>query len=147
MFINIQITSKNQKSLKNFMQLLLKLSKSKKFNFKSIFKYFPKKNQRKIITVLKSPHVNKVSQEQFEYSIKSTQLNWGNLQVLKALIFVKKIKNIFALDVNINIKFTINSQSFKLLNHFKSLKFKLHRQKDFIKILDFYGNYSFNMFK
>ena len=138
MFVNLQIKSKNQNSLKKFLKIFLKLNNFKKLKLKNIFKLFLKKNHRTIFTILKSPHVNKVSQEQFEFNISFIQVNLTGSQIFKLLMFLKKIQVITGFDVNINIKFVLNS---KLVN-----LSKIPKQvscKDSILFLDFYGNYNF----
>ena len=67
MFVNIDIQSKNIKSLTQFTKLLSNLMFIEKLNVKSVSKHsYNKKTYRKIFTVLKSPHVNKKAREQFQ---------------------------------------------------------------------------------
>jgi len=75
--------SKNKKSLKNAFYLIN--SRTTK-----IKKYFQKKAKRSVITILKSPHVNKTAQEQFESHIFSRQLTNYNSVNHKILFFFKK---------------------------------------------------------
>jgi ribosomal protein S10 len=62
MFFHIKVSSKDKKVLENFGQFLSKLEMTSNF-----LKSFSKQNTRKFVTILKSPHVNKTAQEQFEF--------------------------------------------------------------------------------
>jgi len=59
----ITIFSRNQHSVNKFFSLFINNVDS---NFTVIKKHFQNKRAKKIITILKSPHVNKKAQEQFE---------------------------------------------------------------------------------
>ena len=137
MFVNLQIKSKNQNSLKTFKKSFLKLNNFKKLNLKNVYKLFLKKNHKKIFTILKSPHVNKISQEQFESKTSFAQVNLSSLQIFKMLVFLKKMQTIAGFDVNINVKFILNSKSSNLLTNSKQVSCK-----DLMIFLDFYGNYN-----
>lgn len=152
MFVNIQIKSKNQNSLKRFLKLLFKLSNNKKLNLNSVLKCFNKKSQEKVFTILRSPHVNKTSQEQFSYELRSNQLSLDSLQFFKFLIAIKKSEKITGFDVKSVIKFVTNvtsskKETFKKIN-FKKSKIKLHNvekinklsSKKYLKLLDIHGN-------
>ena len=70
MFINIKISSKNKKSLQNFLKVFELFCEKKNLKSNTFIKYFSQKQKTSnIYTILKSPHVNKKAQEQFEYSI------------------------------------------------------------------------------
>ena len=157
MFVNIQIKSKNKNSLKQFLLLLLRLSNNNKLNLKSVFKYFNKKSQQKIFTILQSPHVNKTSQEQFSYSLRSNQLNIDSFQFFKLLITIKKSEKIARFDVKQTVKFVKNVKSSKK-ETFKKLILKKYRiklynieklnkisSKKYLKLLDIYGNLILNI--
>lgn len=68
MFFYVTIYAKEKTTLQNF---LVFLSKIKFFTFKF---FNQKKNKNKFITILKSPHVNKTAQEQFEFKFFTTQI-------------------------------------------------------------------------
>ena len=68
MFIYLKASSKDQKTLEKFVQLFSKLEAST-----FVIKCLPKKKKRKFVTVLKSPHVNKTAQEQFEFRFYNKQ--------------------------------------------------------------------------
>lgn len=107
------------------------LNKYMNKNFKSINFYFSKKKNKKVITLLKSPHVNKTAQEQFEIKFFNFKLKVITTQAFKFLIFLKKIKNYTFADIQIKIKFLNNSKNQFLLkrkilniNNFKNIFFK-----------------------
>jgi hypothetical protein len=87
-------------------------------NFKIVKKYFQKKTKKSFIAILKSPHVNKKAQEQFETHFYSKQLSIYSTKKLKYLFFLKKIKNNIFSDLKLKIKFTPNFSSVKELNFF-----------------------------
>lgn len=152
MFVNIDIYSKNIKSLNQFTKLLFNTMSVEKLNYKSVYKYFYKKNSRKVFTVLKSPHVNKKSQEQFEYFIFSNKVMIETFQIFKILIVLKKLQQVTGFDVAIKIKFQINSlkNSNCLLRTLRPTSYKLKLQKskntcdksfmNYLKLFDAYGS-------
>ena len=107
----IKITSKNKKSILKFLFLV-----HKKFNFKigskALLKnYLPVSNRKKIITVLKSPHVNKKAQEQFETRIFSQKLVIYTAYDNRFLYFLKNLKLRLFPDIRLKIKFITNRNS------------------------------------
>ena len=62
------VKSKNKNILNNFFLFL------KENNLNQIQKCFPKKTKYNRLTILKSPHVNKKAQEQFEKIIFKNQI-------------------------------------------------------------------------
>jgi ribosomal protein S10 len=167
----LTITSKNKKSLNNF---LIFLSINLKTNFNIIKKYSQKRKKKVVLTILKSPHVNKTAQEQFEIKFFSKQLSLYSPQNFKLLLFLKKVKiNLFP-DINLELKFVINknlsekkktdtlnlrnfrlncfktsiSQKNKLKSTFYCKKYSANTNKSlkkishFIKIMDLYGSYT-----
>lgn len=162
-YYQITLTSKNKQSLKDY---------SKFFNnnieiFKLLIKSYNKIKKKNIITILKSPHVNKKAQEQFEFRLFSKQITLQMHSSYKFLIFLKKIETNLFSDVNIKIKLLVNKNlqkksqnkifnpSYFQLNFFKTntlfdnkkkkTKFKKEDSFDFkkaihfFKILDIYG--------
>lgn len=101
----LTIISKNKSSLKKFFIFFDKTLS----NFNIIKKYLKKKNKKKILTILKSPHVNKTAQEQFETRLFLTQVNiYYSPKNLQFLIFLKKVKIYLFPDIKIKIKFNLN---------------------------------------
>lgn len=70
MFFYIKISAKEKRVISNFMKFFSRISSDLKLLQLS---QFPNKRRRKFVTVLKSPHVNKTAQEQFEFRIYSKQ--------------------------------------------------------------------------
>lgn len=106
----IQIISKNKVSIKHFIKVFNKLLQ----NFNNITKYLKKKRKIKILTILKSPHVNKTAQEQFETRFYFSQINIRySTKNLHLLIFLKKLKNYVFPDIKIKVKFLISYSSIR----------------------------------
>ena len=74
MFIIISISSKNLSSLTNFSKFFYKFKRNKTLNFKYHMIQSQKKKKFSFFSVLQSPHVNKKSQEQFEYRVYNKKL-------------------------------------------------------------------------
>ena len=97
----ITLYSKNNESLKNFLRFLkygLKIQK-----IQEPLNYTKKKKEKKRISVLTSPHVNKTAQEQFEYTIYSIKLSFHFYRTKKCLVLLKKIRNQLFPDIKIKI--------------------------------------------
>ena len=86
MFIIIQIFSKNSNSISNFLKFLYKLKTNKTLNLNFIIIQSSQFKKSKKFSVLKSPHVNKKAQEQFEYNVFNKQLKIYVSQFNKFLI-------------------------------------------------------------
>jgi ribosomal protein S10 len=67
MFVTISLQSKSLQSIKKFLTFLEKSCND--FNLVVFMKVQNKVTIRKGVTVLKSPHVNKTAQEQFEFFV------------------------------------------------------------------------------
>lgn len=99
MFFYLKISCKNKRLLKKFLCFLNKIE------LLSIFlKPFPKHRKRQFVTVLKSPHVNKTAQEQFEYRIYSKHFLIRSFKPLTFILLLKKLKNLSFPSINIEIK-------------------------------------------
>lgn len=109
---HLTILSKNLQSINNF---LLFFRNNVEPNFNIVKKYFKKKRKRKILTILKSPHVNKTAQEQFEYREFSKQLIIYSAEYSKYLILLKRLKTNLFPDIRIKIKFILNPRNAKKL--------------------------------
>ena len=135
----IIIISKNKLSIKLFSIFLKNANKKS-----NIIAVCSKKKTKKVITVLKSPHVNKTAQEQFEFKFFYRQfLIRPLIKNFKFLLLIKKIKSYLFSDTKIIIKFLNNhnvKKKYKLLNpnNFK-LKHKFMFIKKTINIFDIYG--------
>lgn len=161
---SLTFLSKNKNSLNNFF---LFFKKTPVLHFNVLKKYFNKKKKIKKLAILKSPHVNKTAQEQFEIRTFSRQLNIYSPKSLKYLIYFKKIKNNSLSDIFVKINFflskqnennlklnIINPNNFRIQTNFcrnqkinrksstrKRKQNNLHfkKIKSFIKIFDVYG--------
>ena len=127
----LKITSKNEKSLKNFLYFFFKYLNAK-FNViqKSVITY----NNQKIVTLLKSPHVNKTAQEHFEVRLFTRKVLIKGVYLKKNLMFLKKILNKLFQDIYIQLEFTTNKNVNKTneLLIFSSDNFKLTSSRKFI---------------
>jgi ribosomal protein S10 len=161
MYLNIGIRSKNYNSLKSFVRIFKILTQTEELKLNKILKVFQKKRFKKIFTILRSPHVNKSAQEQFEYNLFAKHVNIKSHQILKTLIILKKIKTISFSDIELKIKFIINPKSKKdiFINNLKLKKIRIGSKKKNRKIfrdidkfeqiklylvcLNLYGKFSF----
>jgi len=104
------------------------------YNSNTVVKYFQKKANTKIITVLKSPHVNKKSQEQFETTTFKKHFKITIQNDWKLLCFFRKVSHCMCSDINIKVKQlfkskcflkkkinTINLENFKIKMHYNSM--------------------------
>ena len=110
MFIIIFIYSKNLNSLTNFLKLFYKLKKNQamKIKFQSI--QAQRKKKFSFFSTLQSPHVNKTSQEQFEYNIHSKKLKIRVPQITKFLVLWKTIEMTLFPDIQIKTQFRIQNR-------------------------------------
>ena len=99
MFFYLKISCKHQRILKKFLHFFTKLE-----SFPIVIKSFPKSEKRKFVTVLKSPHVNKTAQEQFEYRYYSRHLLVRSFKPLTFFLFLKKLKNLSFPGINFEVK-------------------------------------------
>ena len=111
----------------------------------SLKKICSKKKKKNIfLSVLKSPHVNKISQEQFSEKLYNTQISIYAQNYLVILLFLKNLNTFFLSDVKLKL-------SFFLVEHYSFLdqqKVKLACKKNslYVNIKDILGeqNFSFN---
>ena len=88
MFFQLQILAKDKKVLELFVKFFLTLQKAS-----STWKVVFNSKKRDVITVLKSPHVNKTAQEQFEYRVYSKKIIINSFKPSIFLLVLKKIKS------------------------------------------------------
>jgi ribosomal protein S10 len=110
---HVTFVSKNKNSLNSAFLFFLNMSD---LNFKIIKKYFKKRTKKSFITILKSPHVNKKAQEQFETRFYSKQLSVYPTKKLEYLFFLKKIQNNVFSDIKLKIRVTTKSNKEKKFN-------------------------------
>lgn len=105
MFIILSIYSKNLTSLTNFLKFFYKIKTNKTFKLKFYSIESQQKKNFSFFSVLKSPHVNKKSQEQFEYYLHSKKLKIHVSQLTKFLTIWKIVKTILFSDIKIETRF------------------------------------------
>jgi ribosomal protein S10 len=117
------IESKNKKSIFNFLNFFKSVAQKK---FKSqIQKKRLYKQKYKKITLLKSPHVHKSAQTQFECRIYKKQISIALFSALDFLILIKKLLNYSFYDIKMSVNF-----------YFKGYK----QRPGFLSLTDFYFN-------
>ena len=86
------------------------------------------------MTVLKSPHVNKTAQEQFESFVFSRQLTIYLTEKPKYLFYLKKIQESLFSDVKLKIKFSLNKMKNFIfrLSIFNPSNFNLNINKKYL---------------
>lgn len=67
-------------------------------------KSFSKQEKRKFVTVLKSPHVNKTAQEQFEYRLYSKHFLIYSFKPFTFFLLLKKLKNLSFPGLDLKVK-------------------------------------------
>lgn len=100
----LRITFKSFQKINQLKQNLLNLKKFIKFKKIKINGIFQTKQQKKIFTLLKSPHVNKKSREHFIYKNYKPKIDIKFKQIFKLLNFLILIKKILSKNSLINIK-------------------------------------------
>nr|UXN44143.1 ribosomal protein S10 [Navicula sp.] len=87
----IKLYSKDKKTINNFLQFF-KQHQNKK-NFPITLNLKRKKKRKNMITILKSPHVNKKAQTQFQQITYATVGEFFSWDRKKSAICLKKLKN------------------------------------------------------
>lgn len=117
----IAIYSKNKTDINNFLTLLNKILTS----FNIVIKHDQKKRRKKILTILKSPHINKSAQEQFESKIFTKQIKVYSQEDFCLLTLLKKTKNNMFPSIKLKTKFVLNKKSEKNIKLIDPNNFKL----------------------
>ena len=150
MFINVCIKSKNKLSLIKFLIIFKNFINDKNFKLNKTLIFSQNKKINKVFTVLKSIHVNKTAQEQFEFNLFSKNIKIQTFQLLKLVIILKKIQTYFFSDINLKIKFFITKLYKKKLilkkinpNLIKLEPIKNFKQtKLYLILFNYYGKYT-----
>jgi ribosomal protein S10 len=152
-FINIIIKSKNKNSLKLFFKASQRIFRIKKLKCYKKTVFFQKKRAKKLFTILKSPHVNKTAQEQFQFNLFSRNLRMKAYRISKVLVVLKKLQSVCFADIQIKIKFhidpVINSNlwlyDFDPLNrrYFPSLKLSRDHFRSYLLLFNAFGRNCF----
>lgn len=88
----IKLSSKNEKSLKHFLRFW-KTPHANIANSQQILDVSKRKNKRKKLAVIKSPHVNKKAQEHFQQKIRSKTIRCFSWEIRKSFMLLKKMRN------------------------------------------------------
>ena len=141
MFIQITLYSKNKQSLENFVIFLNKMLLNKTILAK-VISLKTTKLSKKRFTVIKSPHVNKRSQEHFETSSYKKTLLIISLQQFLIMLILKKVQKKIFNDVKLQLKFNISRKNgLKFFNLF--LLKKESELESILKLLDWNGELLF----
>ena len=150
MFINIYLSSKNYTSLNTFVRFFFKITKTKQIKASAFLVQHSKPRLIKKFSVLKSPHVNKKAQDQFEFHVYKKQLSFYSFQGLKFLMVLKQIQRKLFADVKIKIGFVFNDSKLqkKVQKKFNPNKIVLTKNKAnelsskfHLQLLDMYGEF------
>ena len=134
MFFYLKVSCKDKRILEKFIRVLTKIK-----SLPILIKPFPKHKRRKFITILKSPHVNKTAQEQFEYRFFSKHFLIFSSKSRILFLLLKKLKNFSFSGIKLEVKGlfqknTINKYTLKLINPDNIILEKAYLiQKDFKK--------------
>jgi ribosomal protein S10 len=125
---SFKIRSKNEKSLNFFLSFIFNHLKIKFNIFQKVSETF---KNRKIITFLTSPHVNKTAQEHFEAHVFLKQIDIKSFCCHQNIVFLKKIIDKLFHDISICLKLLINTykKNTCTLFVFYTDKFKVFVQK------------------
>ena len=105
MFIIITLKSKSKNTLKSFFKHFNSINEQ--LNVNKQLTFYNKKKQTKIFSILKSPHVNKKAQEQFELTFSTKIVEINSFQLLKVLLILKKFQTRLYSDIDIKINFNL----------------------------------------
>jgi ribosomal protein S10 len=126
-FCQLIILSKNRNSITKFINIC-----AKNKILTTILRFLKKKSRKKILTVLKSPHVNKTAQEQFEEKLILNCVNIKSQKINKFLIFLKKTFINYYPDLKILINFKIFKNQTNFITRtstFSTLTYKIYEYK------------------
>ena len=131
MIIKLDLKSKNLNSIHTFLRYFYKLNTNAAFSKNLDVKRNNKLLKKVLFSILKSPHVNKNSQEQFEIKIYNTFLVIYTKNYLKVLVYLKLLLSNFFPDVGIKVNFLVNT------NHSNNIPYNFN----FKSITSSYLNY------
>ena len=106
MIIYLYIKTKNYHSLKKFSRILIISFLKQKI--KKV-KYYPLSKKRTLYSILKSPHVNKTAQEQFEFKYSHRKIVIFSKSFLKTLIIIKRYYSSIFYDIKIKVLFSLST--------------------------------------
>jgi len=135
--------------LNTFLRFFFKISKNKQLKTNIFSVQHSKPRLTKKFSILKSPHVNKKAQDQFEFHVYRKQLSLYSFQGLKLLMILKKIQCKLFADVKIKVEFVLNESKFNTETHkkfnpneffLKKNKINSLSSKSYLQLLDIYGD-------
>ena len=159
MFITVSIYSTNSNSLTNFLKFFYKFKKNQVLKVKFYSIQSQRKKNFSFFSTLQSPHINKKSQEQFEYEMHTKKLKIRVSQISKFLAIWKAVKTRLFPDIKVKTQFCfrnsaldpvlltrITSDTFRLATFFKpevkcsqSFSSPSPTVHTFLKLLDIQG--------
>lgn len=116
MVIKLDLKSKNVKSLKRFLSIFNKFCVI--YDSESMKLISNKKIKKVLFSVLKSPHVNKSAQEQFEFKLYNTRLIIYSKNFLKTLLCLKFLSKKFFSDIQFKVSVTVKQKQVHNVNSF-----------------------------
>lgn len=132
MLIYLYIKTKNFQSLKQFSKTFFKIFFKNKI---TKLKYYPLLVKRTRFSLLKSPHVNKTSQEQFEFRKSNRKIKIHTKYCLKSIFILNLLYNkLFSSDIKIKILFYQNNKNKKSFNLLKN-KFIFYKKLNLLDII------------
>ena len=149
MFIIIDIYSKNFYALSTFLNSFLNKKICNKLKL-IIVKSSLQKTKKKKLTVLKSPHVNKKAQEQFELHTYKKRIKCFTFKTLLFLVFLKKIKFYLFSEIVIKVSLIKNSKNSKkkIKNKFNVDNYHLNlnevKLNNYLSVFEAYGEFVLN---
>ena len=148
---NLIVLSKSKRSLINFFWFL---KNNFFFTLDSFKKYSNNKIKVKKFTLLKSPHVNKNAQDQFEIRYFFQKLSVYLPENFKYLVFLKRLTTITFPDILLKIKISLDTErennlklKFFTPNNFKINKNYYYNKKNVIKNKKIYSYQNIKEFK
>ena len=143
----LTIESKNKKAITKFINFLTKQTHLLNLNLTKKIVFYNIKNKK--MSILKSPHVHKTAQEQFEFKLFSVKIFIETTRNLKFLTFLKKIQNTLFSEIKLKLKLITSEKLYDEKNLGNQLK---ETSKSFnktindknkatklLKFLDYYG--------
>jgi ribosomal protein S10 len=122
------VKSKNEKSLEKFVDFFIKQMKTK---FNSAPVVINVQTSKKIVTLLKSPHVNKTAQEHFESRTFTKKILIDCSYSAKDFFLLKKLLNGLFQDILICVEIRVAANSYRerKKSFFYSKNFKLSKTR------------------
>lgn len=147
MFIIIDIYSKNFYALSSFLSTFLSNKICNKLKLIIVKSSLQKTKKKKKLTVLKSPHVNKKAQEQFELHTYKKQIKCFTFKTFLFLVLLKKIKfNLFSeIVIKVSLIKNIKNSKKKIKNKFNVDNYQLNlsevKLNNYLSIFEAYGEF------